>query len=203
MAIIETAEGGDAGISSPIGLLILTCSPSKKFLQAERWNRAFAVALSPLLSMLVIRSRRTSMSLHPNIDSGDGIARHAEGIACRCGRTRARMTVPHDRPIGRPLAASEKQRVDVRNRRKAGEGLRSIAHATNLSVRSVRTVVEKDAGTDRTSKRAKELRRNEFTRQRAAAFRARKKAHEALPGQVRELQKTGAKLIKRAKGLDL
>jgi DNA invertase Pin-like site-specific DNA recombinase len=57
-----------------------------------------------------------------------------------------RMTVPHDRPIGRPFAASEKQRVDVRNRRKAGESLRAIAHATNLSVRSVRTVIEKRTG---------------------------------------------------------
>ena len=112
-----------------------------------------------------------------------------------------RLAVLPDRPIGRPLAASEKQRADVLKRRKAGESLRAIAHATNLSVRSVRTVVEKDAGTDRTSKRAKVLRRNEFTRQRAAAFRARKKAHDALPRKIEELRKTGAKLIKRAKGL--
>ena len=35
----------------------------------------------------------------------------------------------------------------------------------------------------------------------AAAYRARKKQHDGLPKQIAELQKTGAALIKAAKGL--
>jgi hypothetical protein len=114
---------------------------------------------------------------------------------------RLRRAVGSSRPTGRPLAASAKQQADVVKRRKAGESLRAIAAATGLSVRSVRTVVAKAAGTDAASRKAKEARKVEFTRQRVAAFRARKKARDALPKRVEELRKTGAKLLKQAKGL--
>lgn len=105
------------------------------------------------------------------------------------------------RDIGRPLAASDAQRADVLKRHKAGESLRAISKATSLGLRTVRTIVEKQQGTDRASKRAKELRRVEFNRQRSAAFRARKRGMEAMPKQIGELQKAGAALVKRAKGL--
>jgi hypothetical protein len=105
------------------------------------------------------------------------------------------------RDIGRPLAASEAQRADVLKRRKAGESVRAISAATSLGLRTVRTIIDKHQGTDRASKRANELRRVEFKTQRAVAFRARKRGMEAMSKQIGELQKAGAALVKRAKGL--
>lgn len=105
------------------------------------------------------------------------------------------------RDLGRPLAASDAQVKDVLKRRKDGASLRAIASATSLSLRTVRTIVEKDQGTGRTSKRANELRRREFDRLRAAAYRARKKARDQLPKKITETRDSGAALVKAAKGL--
>ena len=49
-----------------------------------------------------------------------------------------------------------------------------------------RTIVEKDRGVDRTSKRTNELRKQEFDRLRVADCRARKKARDRLPKQIEE-----------------
>jgi hypothetical protein len=90
------------------------------------------------------------------------------------------------RQRGRPLAASRAQQVDVLKRHKAGQSLRAIAAATSLSFRTVRTVVEKAQGSDRTTKRTNDVRRQVFDRHRAAAFRARKKSRDPLPQQISE-----------------
>jgi hypothetical protein len=105
------------------------------------------------------------------------------------------------REMGRPIAASAAQRDAVLKRRKAGESLRTIAAATLLSLRTVRTILAKASGSDRATKRTNELRRREFDRLRAAAYRARKRARDALPKQITELQKSGAALVKAAKGM--
>jgi hypothetical protein len=89
----------------------------------------------------------------------------------------------------------------VLKHRKAGLSLRGIAAATGLTFSTVRTICDKDRGTDSASKRTNLLRRREFNRMRAAAFRARKKARDALPGKLDEWQKDAAKLLKEAKGL--
>jgi len=104
-------------------------------------------------------------------------------------------------PIGRPMKASTAQVEDVKRRHKAGESLRKIATATGLSFRTVRTIVGKADGTDRTSRRHEKLRRLEFDRLRAAEYRRRKKMRDALPKQIGELQERGAALVKAAKGL--
>jgi hypothetical protein len=104
------------------------------------------------------------------------------------------------RERGRPLAASESQCADVLKRRKAGESLRAIGSATALSLRTVRTIVGQSTRKGR-SKRTNELRRQEFDRRRAAAYRARKKARARLPEQIAEAQQAGVALIKAAKGL--
>jgi DNA-binding NarL/FixJ family response regulator len=114
------------------------------------------------------------------------------------GRFNARVA-PQD--IGRPLAASDAQKADVMKRRKAGESMRAIAKAMSLSLRTVRTIVEKANGADRTAKASRELRRMEFNRQRAAAFRVRKAGRDAMPKQVTQLVTDGAALVKAAKGL--
>jgi hypothetical protein len=105
------------------------------------------------------------------------------------------------RERGRPLAASETQQAETLKRSKAGESLRGIAAATGLSLSTVRTIVDKSKGKDRTSKRAKGLRRQELDKIRAAAYRARKASRDKLPAEITELQKTGAALVKEAKGL--
>jgi hypothetical protein len=105
------------------------------------------------------------------------------------------------RDAGRPLAASPAQVKDVLRRRGEGASYRAIASATSLSVRTVRTIVEKDQGTDRTAKRRNLLRKREFDRLRAADYRARHKAREALPKAIAETRERGEELLKAAKGL--
>jgi hypothetical protein len=98
------------------------------------------------------------------------------------------------RPRGRPRGASVEQEKTILRLRKGNTSLRAIAAATGLSIRSVRTVL---SGQQRTNA----LRRKEFARHRAAAYRVRQKSRDQLPGRVTELQKTGAALLKAAKGL--
>jgi hypothetical protein len=105
------------------------------------------------------------------------------------------------KPSGRPLAASETQIAKVKDLRKAGHSLRAVAKDTGLSLRTVRTIIENDSGTGRKASKAQELRRREFARLRAAAFRARKKKLDALPKQIDAIRKDSARLMKAAKGL--
>lgn len=100
------------------------------------------------------------------------------------------------REMGRPTAASDAQRADVRKRRKGRQSLRAIATATGLGLSTVRTIVA-----DRARKRTNHIRRQQMDRARAAAYRARKRATDGLPKRIGELQKNGEALIKAAKGL--
>ena len=105
------------------------------------------------------------------------------------------------RGLGRPLQASDAQIKEVRKLRKAKASLRAIAQQTGLSLRTVRTIVGKDAGTDRTSKRTNLLRKREIDRLKAAEYRVRKRARDQLPKRITEVQKRGKDLVKAAKGL--
>jgi len=102
---------------------------------------------------------------------------------------------------GRPIAASKAQMAKVRALRKAGQSLRAIATETGLGLRTVRTILDKDAGKGRAAERKNHLRKVEFNRMRAAAFRSRKRQFEALPKQLAEIQKDRARLQKAARGL--
>jgi len=106
-----------------------------------------------------------------------------------------------DRDIGRPLGADEKQIAEINRRKAAGESLRKIAAATGVRIRTVRTVLEKAAGVDRTTRKRAELRRLEFDRLRAADFRARHKERANLPTRIGEALAGAAGILKRAKGL--
>ena len=90
---------------------------------------------------------------------------------------------------------------EVRKLRKKGLSLRLIAAQTNLGLRTVRTIVEKNQGTDRTSRRTNLLRKRELDRLRSAEYRARKRGRDQLPKQIEATLKRGADLIKAAKGL--
>lgn len=103
--------------------------------------------------------------------------------------------------IGRPLAASEAQVAEVKRLRKTGQSLREVVKATGLSMRTVRTILDKDEGKGRAAAKAHELRRKEFGRLRAAAFRARKRKLDALPKEIARVQADAKRLAKAAKGL--
>ena len=105
------------------------------------------------------------------------------------------------RGLGRPLQASDAQVKEVRKLRKAGGSLRGIAEQTGLGLSTVRTIIGKDSGTDRASKRTNLLRKREVDRLRAAEYRVRKRARDQLPKRITEIQKRGEALIKAAKGL--
>ena len=106
---------------------------------------------------------------------------------------------PKRRNFGRPLAASDAQREDVLKRRRKGQSLRSIAEEMNLGLQTVRTIVDKSDGLDRAT--LARLERISPNRVAEARERANRKARAALPKRINEMQKRGATLIKRAKGL--
>lgn len=106
------------------------------------------------------------------------------------------------RGLGRPLQASEAQIKEVRKLRKAGNSLRTIAAQTGLGLRTVRTIVDKDAGTGRIGKQTNLLRKRVFDKLRAAEYRSRKRTRDQLPKRIAETLKHGDELIKAAKGLD-
>ncbi len=79
--------------------------------------------------------------------------------------------------------------------------LRTIAEQTGLGLRTVRTIIDKTVGTDRTGKRTNLLRKREIDRLRAAEYRVRKRARDLLPKRIAETRKRGEALVKAAKGL--
>jgi DNA-binding CsgD family transcriptional regulator len=109
------------------------------------------------------------------------------------------IVAPTVRGLGRPLAASESQQQEVLELRKAGVSLRAIAERTGLTLRTVRTIVGRKEGTDRTTKRAAELRRLELSRARMNTWRARKRTRDALPKRINKTRKRGEELVKVAK----
>ena len=106
------------------------------------------------------------------------------------------------RGLGRPLEASDAQVKEVRKLRKAENSLRAIAAQTGLGLRTVRTIIDKDAGIGRIGKRTNLLRKREIDRLRAAEYRSRKRIRDQLPKRITETRKRGDELIKAAKGLD-
>lgn len=105
------------------------------------------------------------------------------------------------RDIGRPLAASEAQIKDVLKRHRAKASLRTIAAATSLSVRTVRTIIDKDRRGGRAGERERGIRKRVFDKVRAADFRARKRQREAFPAELNRIMERHGALLKAAKGL--
>jgi hypothetical protein len=104
--------------------------------------------------------------------------------------------------VGRPLLASKAQCADVLNRRKAGASLRSIAEQTNLGLGTIRTIIAKRSGVDRTTKKHRQrAERIEIDRQQRSRWKRQRQAGDALPGRVTRYVKETTALIKKAKGL--
>ena len=102
-------------------------------------------------------------------------------------------------PVGRPLAASEAQQATVCKLHKAGKSLRWIADETSLGFNTVRTIVGKAEGTDRTTR--KHLARIDPDRQQAVRWKRQKRTGDALPRQAQRVVEAGRALLKEAKGL--
>jgi hypothetical protein len=109
------------------------------------------------------------------------------------------VVAPRHRNFGRPLAASDSQRADVRKRRKAGQSLREIAEDTNLGLRTVRTIVDKADGLDRGA--VARLERIAPDRLAEARERRLRRLRVSLPRRINDDIKRGAELRKQAKGL--
>jgi hypothetical protein len=76
-------------------------------------------------------------------------------------------------PIGRPLAASEAQQEHVRALYclPPRASLREIAKETGLGLRTIRTIIGKIEGTERTTVKRKKLRRLQLNRAKMATWR--------------------------------
>jgi hypothetical protein len=102
--------------------------------------------------------------------------------------------------IGRPLQASEAQQAQVRKLRKAGNTLREIAHETNLSFQTVRTIIGHKQGSGaRTKKNG--YRKIEPVHHRTISWQARERTRDALPAQIDAMLKDGEALVKDGRDL--
>jgi hypothetical protein len=105
-------------------------------------------------------------------------------------------------PVGRPLLASEAQCGNVLSLHKQGFSLRGIAEETSLGLNTVRTIIAKRHGTDRTTKKHRQrVERIELDRMQLASQRRHKRTGDALPRQAQRVVEEGQELIKEAKGL--
>lgn len=109
------------------------------------------------------------------------------------------VVAPKLRNFGRPLCASPAQRDNVLERRKEGQSLRLIAGETGLSLRTVRTIIEKANGTDRST--TARLQRIYPDKLADAGERARKRTRDALPRDIAKLRKSGEALSKKLRGV--
>jgi hypothetical protein len=107
--------------------------------------------------------------------------------------------VVQPRNVGRPLAASDAQVVQVRALRKRGMSLRNIAEETNLGLPTVRTIVGRVDGTDRTT--LKHLKRIDPDRAAQRQWQAKSQSRKALPKRIAAWEKMRDELRKEAKGL--
>lgn len=104
------------------------------------------------------------------------------------------------RNVGRPLAAAPAQVAEVLRLRAAGGSLRGIAGDTGLSLATVRTIVDRKAGTDRTTR--KHYERIHVDRAEAKRSRARKRTRDGIPKRIGEVLARGQELVKAARSRD-
>jgi hypothetical protein len=103
------------------------------------------------------------------------------------------------RNLGRPIDASPAQQADVLKRRKAKQSLRDIADDTELSLQTVRTIIDKADGVDRAT--LARLERFAPDKLKEARLRRQLRARAALPNAINALDEQAGELIQGAKGL--
>jgi hypothetical protein len=102
------------------------------------------------------------------------------------------------RNVGRPLAASEAQCVQVLKLHKGGVSLRAIVDETNLGLRTVRTIIDQKRGTDRTTRKHRGRIDPSGV---VTTWKRQKRTGQYLPKRAQAVAEAGAELIKEAKGL--
>jgi hypothetical protein len=105
------------------------------------------------------------------------------------------------RNVGRPLAASEAQVAEVWKLRKGGRSLRGIAEDTSLGLDTVRTIVGKMIGRDRTTRKHRSRLERIDNRRQQVTWKRQRRTGNALPGRAQRVVEEGNALIKEAKGL--
>jgi hypothetical protein len=105
------------------------------------------------------------------------------------------------RAIGRPLQASKTQQAQVRKLRKAGDTLREIAHETNLSIQTVRTIISPKKSVDRPNKKRNELRKNKLSCQDTISWRAGARTRGTPGDQINKVLRDGEDLLKDGQAL--
>jgi hypothetical protein len=103
------------------------------------------------------------------------------------------------RNVGRPLAASDAQVEQVLKLHKSGTSLRGIAEETSLGLRTIRTIIDRPDGRDRTSRKHLERIKPDVAAERA--WLAKIRMRKALPQQISAARKACDDLHKEAKGL--
>jgi hypothetical protein len=156
----------------------------------ERWKEAFDMALND----------KGVWTWDPFIQRYDDLVSRYNELLAKWNRfvpTYNANVAPQ--PIGRPLDASSAQCALVLRLRRTGKSFRAVADETGLSLQTVRTIVGRDAGTDRTS--ARRLERIQPDKAASNRERARKRTRDALPRAMAETVEKAEKLLKEAKGL--
>jgi hypothetical protein len=103
------------------------------------------------------------------------------------------------RPIGRPLEASEAQQKQVFKHHHDGMSLRAIAAEMSLSLRTVRTIIAKEGHVDRAT--IKRLEKVDPMNAALLAAKARKRSRDALPKKIKAVEGDVAGIKKAVKGL--
>jgi transposase len=98
---------------------------------------------------------------------------------------------------GRPIAAKSSAASSLP--RYEGRSLRECAEDAGVGLQTVRTLLGKIDGTDRTSVRLSKIRKVEIDRKRITAQKSRKRTRDALPKRLHEHDKKTAELLKEAK----
>jgi chromosome segregation ATPase len=104
--------------------------------------------------------------------------------------------------VGRPLAASEAQVAQVLKLRNEVTPLRLIVDETGLGLQTVRTIIDREKRTDRTTvKRKRKHMPDTMDKFALASHKARKRTFDALPKQVAKHLEAGTELMKAVKRL--
>lgn len=156
----------------------------------EQWREAFDMTLTD----------KGTWTWEPFIQRHDDLVSRYNELLAKWNKFVPRYNaVVAPQPIGRPLDASPAQCAAVHKLRKAGKSFRAVADETGLSLQTVRTIVGRDTGTDRTS--ARRLERIQPDKVTTIRERARKRTRDAIPRTMAETIENAGKLLKEAKGL--
>lgn len=100
------------------------------------------------------------------------------------------------RDRGREIAATKEQRSIVFAAHDEGRSQREIAEEAGVGRQTVRTLLGKIDGSDRTSKRLSKYPKIEIDRKRMNAWKARQRTRDALPKRLHQKAKKTAELLK-------